>query len=162
MRNYRDVLSVKLAALLPSTRTIAFDLEGTLISNAVSMFARPGLFELMDFCLPRWALAILTTVPESRTRTILSLLIEERCLPRQFLDSTLILGGVSTPKDLSHVGPLDSTILVDDYDILVAEQRGRWIPIPQFAAPYTDNDIALFCLLNELQRHTSEGCFDLN
>lgn len=29
---------------------IALDLEGTLISNAVSQFPRPGLFDFLTFC----------------------------------------------------------------------------------------------------------------
>ena len=30
--------------------TIALDIEGTLISNAVSQFPRPGLFAFLEFC----------------------------------------------------------------------------------------------------------------
>jgi hypothetical protein len=33
---------------------LALDLEGTLISNAVSQFPRPGLLAFLECCLPQY------------------------------------------------------------------------------------------------------------
>jgi hypothetical protein len=53
--------------------TIALDLEGTLISNAVSQFPRPGLFTFLEYCHQNFdRLVILTAVNEVRFRSIAS------------------------------------------------------------------------------------------
>jgi predicted HAD superfamily phosphohydrolase YqeG len=51
--------------------TIALDLEGTLISNAVSQFPRPGLFAFLEYCYQNFVrLVIFTAVNEVRFRSI--------------------------------------------------------------------------------------------
>jgi hypothetical protein len=59
--------------------TIALDLEGTLISNAVSQFPRPGLFTFLEYCHQNFVgiasrfenrLVIFTAVNEVRFRSI--------------------------------------------------------------------------------------------
>jgi hypothetical protein len=51
--------------------TIALDLEGTLISNAVSQFPRPGLFTFLEYCHKSFdRLVIFTAVNEVRFRSI--------------------------------------------------------------------------------------------
>jgi hypothetical protein len=51
--------------------TIALDLEGTLISNAVSQFPRPGLFTFLEYCHQNFdRVVIFTAVNEVRFRSI--------------------------------------------------------------------------------------------
>lgn len=68
-------------------KVLALDLEGTLISNAVSQIARPGLFDFLEDCrklFPR--IAIFTSVNEERFRSIARLLTTEGYAPSWFAD----------------------------------------------------------------------------
>ena len=56
---------------------IALDIEGTLISNAVSQFPRPGLFTFLEDCHQNFdQLVIFTAVNEVRFRSISRTLAE--------------------------------------------------------------------------------------
>jgi NLI interacting factor-like phosphatase len=62
--------------------TIALDLEGTLISNAVSQFPRPGLFTFLEYCHRNFnRLVVFTAVNEVRFRSIARTLAENRDVP---------------------------------------------------------------------------------
>jgi hypothetical protein len=51
--------------------TIALDLEGTLISNAVSQFPRPGLFTFLEYCHQNFDRSVVfTAVNEVRFRSL--------------------------------------------------------------------------------------------
>mgnify|MGYP004712337163 CR=1 FL=1 len=50
---------------------LAMDLEGTLISNAVSQIPRPGLYQFLEAVNSKFdRLGIYTTVPEALLRSI--------------------------------------------------------------------------------------------
>jgi len=75
-------------------KVIALDLEGTLISNAVSQIARPGLFDFLEECrklFPR--IVIFTSVNEERFRSIANLLI------------TKVMLRIGLPKSSTSIGP---------------------------------------------------------
>jgi hypothetical protein len=58
---------------------LALDLEGTLISNAMSQIPRPGLANFLTRCaeiFPR--IVMFTTVKEDRFRRIARLLVDEK------------------------------------------------------------------------------------
>ena len=66
---------------------IALDLEGTLISNAVSQIPRPHLQAFARFCYERFARIVLfTAVPAARCRQILATLADESALPPEFVE----------------------------------------------------------------------------
>jgi len=55
---------------------LALDLEGTLISNAVSQIPRPGLYQFLEVAHELFEhLVIYTTVPEAAFRRISRLLV---------------------------------------------------------------------------------------
>ena len=89
---------------------IALDLEGTLISNAMSQFPRRGLRQFLDFC--GWAaprVVVYTAVREARARTILCTLVREGTAPAWFGDIEYIQW--SGPfKDLSFTVPDHTTV----------------------------------------------------
>jgi NLI interacting factor-like phosphatase len=103
--------------------TIALDVEGTLISNAVSQFPRPGLFTFLEYCYQNFArLVIFTAVNEVRFRSIARTLAEAQDVRAWFVDLEYI-NWHGTYKDLSFIpqGTIDSfgtlrerTILIDD------------------------------------------------
>jgi hypothetical protein len=62
--------------------TIALDLEGTLVSNAVSQFPRPRLFTFLEYCRQNFdRLVIFTAVNEVRFRSISRTLAQSQDLP---------------------------------------------------------------------------------
>jgi hypothetical protein len=62
--------------------TIALYLKGTLISNAVSQFPRPGLFTFLEYCHQKFdRLVIFTVVNEVRFRSISRTLSEAQDVP---------------------------------------------------------------------------------
>lgn len=66
-------------------QVLALDLEGTLISNAISQIPRPGLFEFLSRCtelFPR--IVIFTAIAERRFRPIALTLAEENLVPLWF------------------------------------------------------------------------------
>jgi hypothetical protein len=74
--------------------TIALDLEGTLISNAVSQFPRSGLFTFLEYCHQNLVgvasrfetrLVIFTAVNEVRFRSIARILVGATDVPALFV-----------------------------------------------------------------------------
>ncbi|WP_329752817.1 NIF family HAD-type phosphatase [Stenotrophomonas maltophilia] len=124
---------------------LAMDLEGTLISNAVSQIARPGLLTFLEYVRLEFNhLVIFTTVPEPLARKICSLLVAEGVAPTWFAQLPYVNWHGST-KDLRFVTP-DPTqaLLLDDHGPYVHPgQQGSWIEVPLFVSPYADNDKGL-------------------
>lgn len=124
-------------------RVIALDLEGTLISNALSVFPRPGLAAFLETCRASApAVVLFTAVSSARVSQIQHLLADEGAAPRWFatLPQVAWHGHV---KDLAFVTPADPSqvLLVDDQEAYVAPgQREQWLPIREFAPPYPDDD----------------------
>lgn len=131
-----------------TVRVIALDLEGTLISGAVSQFPRPGLFGFLEFCFQAAdRVVIFTSVREDLAREIVTRLVADGLAP---VEAATSLEYVEWPrrgrKDLASVPGVspDEVVLVDDQErYVVPEQRSQWIPIaefdPQFEEPpYTD------------------------
>ena len=133
-----------------NTAVIALDLEGTLISNAVSQIPRPHLFEFLEFCKASFSrVVIFTTVPESRFRGIASLLVSEGKVPSWFKDAEYINWNGAT-KDLGFIPDCDinDCLLIDDHAPYVhTGQEDRWIEVEQFSHPYNDSDRELEKLL---------------
>lgn len=126
---------------------VALDLEGTLISNAVSQFPRPGLFPFLEELndrVPR--IVIFTTVSEEVFRLIARTLIKEGSAPSWF-DQLEYIPWPGRFKDLNCIdgARLDSIRIVDDVgSYIVPEQQYLWLPISTFD-PSDEED-------NELQR----------
>jgi hypothetical protein len=133
---------------------LALDLEGTLISNAMSQIPRPGLGAFLQRCrelFPR--VVMFTTVREDRFRQIARLLVDEGIAPPWFADVEYIHWRGDT-KDLSFIGDVapEETLLVDDYEIYVHPgQESQWVRIDYFAAPYDESDAAFDRVICELQ-----------
>ncbi len=135
---------------------LALDLEGTLISNAMSQIPRPGLFEFLvrvREMFPR--VVMFTTVTEDRFRKIAELLVQEGVAPEWFRTIEYIhwTGGT---KDLAFVPDVhaDQVLLVDDFEQYVHPgQESRWVQIDYFDYPYPDTDRGLFKVLLALAQH---------
>lgn len=138
--------------------TLALDLEGTLISNAVSQLPRPGLHDFAAFCLSRFTVYIFTAVREPRARDILERLAAEGDIPQPFATLPYVPWH-GEHKDLRFLQALDASLdisdarLVDDLEAYIhPDQRHLWIPIPGWHAPYPGADRALPDLQRQLLR----------
>lgn len=141
-------------------KVLALDLEGTLISNAVSMFVRPGLARFLALCRPLFERVVLfTTVKEPRFRQIAATLVAEGSAPRWFADIEYISWSGRT-KDLSVIpdAEVDQVLLVDDYAAYIHPgQAAQWIPIASFEPPFPPDDTELDRILQELVLRSSGG-----
>ncbi len=67
---------------LSNIEVLALDLEGTLISNAMSQIARPGLRDFLEFCGAAFSrLVMYTFISEDRFRQIARMLVNEGSAP---------------------------------------------------------------------------------
>ena len=127
-------------------KVLALDLEGTLISNAVSQIPRPGLFDFLEDCrklFPR--IVIFTSVNEARFRNIAYLLTSEGYAPNWFADIEYVTWSGDT-KNLFFIegASPDEILLVDDYEKYVHPgQESQWIKAPDFDYINSDDDPGL-------------------
>ncbi|WP_040006772.1 MULTISPECIES: NIF family HAD-type phosphatase [Stenotrophomonas] len=124
---------------------LALDLEGTLISNAISQIPRPGLFQFLESVRSQFEeLVMFTTVPEPLTRNIAGLLVREGSAPEWFTQLPYVQWSGKT-KDLSYVCPrLGGALLLDDHGPYVHPgQEQFWVEIPLYESPYSEDDKGL-------------------
>lgn len=134
--------------------SLALDLEGVLITNAISQFPRPGLKTFLCQCdelFGRDNVCIFTTVSETRFRIIAGRLVADGYAPPWFLTIRYI-EWEGEHKDLRFVRQdIENVILVDDYPPYVKQtQQHRFIQIREYMAPPThampdmnDNELAI-------------------
>lgn len=138
---------------------LALDLEGTLISNAMSQIPRPGLFAFLSRCAQLFPRVVMfTTVKEERFRQIARLLVEERVAPAWFASIEYIAwhGETKDLKFIPNVDPLD-VWLVDDFEQYVHPgQESRWVKIDLFDYPYEETDQGLAKMLKVLERYACQ------
>jgi len=124
---------------------LAMDLEGTLISNAVSQIPRPGLSPFLGYARARFQqLVIFTSVPKPLCRNICGLLVSEGVAPPWFEQLPYISWDGAT-KDLRFVAPdVDKVLLLDDHAPYVHPgQENHWVEVSLFGAPYPEDDTGL-------------------
>lgn len=127
----------------PPPRVLALDLEGTLISNALSIFPRPGLRDFLEHCrVCAPAIVLFTAVSASRVRSIQTLLVDEGQAPDWFARVPQVAwsGHVKRLSFIPDLAPHEA-LLVDDQEAYIApDERHLWIAIDEFAPPYPDDD----------------------
>lgn len=133
---------------------IALDLEGTLISNAISQIPRPHLYAFLNGCREiSERVVMFTTVSEPRFREIARLLVSEGYAPEWF-SAIEYIHWIGHKKDLKFIpnAKTETVILVDDVkEYVVDGQCKQWVEIPQFARPYPDSDSNLLEILEKLR-----------
>ena len=144
---------------MPRLSVLALDLEGTLISNAVSQIPRPGLFNFLEGCRDLFSrIVMFTTVNETRFRAIASVLIQERAAPAWFAQLEYVSWTGAT-KDLALIrnAAVENCLLVDDFEAYVHPgQQAQWICIESFSHPYEASDTELVAVLEKLRVRLSQ------
>jgi predicted protein tyrosine phosphatase len=128
---------------MPRETVLALDLEGTLISNAVSQFPRPGLYAFLEFCREQFErLVLYTAVRDAVGEAIVRTLVTENTVPEWFLNVPFVSWDGHL-KDLCNVPdarPRDCLLIDDNRDYVVDDQVAQWIPIAKYESPYPDTD----------------------
>ena len=135
-------------------KIVALDLEGTLISNAMSQIARPHLKLFLEGLKAHSKkIVIYTTISNDKFLEIANLLIEESSVPEWF-NQLEYINWKGKYKDLKNVSNnIDEVLIVDDYeDYIVPEQKCQWVSIKQFEHPYSDNDKELLKILEDIKK----------
>jgi len=148
-------------------KVIALDFEGTLVSSAVSLFARPGLFEFLEFCKTNFErVEMFTYVDEVSFRKCVSLLFECGDVPEWFLNIEYTHWFEKPEsenkrfKDLRCIpdANIDEILIVDDIEFFIREeQKSQYIHIEGFGAPYSDDDKELERITKLLQERLIEN-----
>jgi hypothetical protein len=137
---------------LKHPNTLALDLEGTLISNAISAFPRPGLYGFLSFCRETFdRVVIFTSVPETTSKRLIGILAAEGSAPAWFPDLVVFVCERHMQKDLERIGPPGDVWLVDDQEAyILPRQRNQWIPAREFMPPFTQADDELCQIKTEI------------
>ncbi|MHC1671701.1 NIF family HAD-type phosphatase [Stenotrophomonas maltophilia] len=136
---------------------LAMDLEGTLISNAVSQIPRPGLFSFLENVRVQFGqLVLFTSVPEPLAKKICKLLADEGAAPNWFAQLPYIEWDGPT-KDLRFVAAnVGQVLLLDDHAPYVHPgQEDYWVDVPLFASPYAADDTGLEVAMLRIEKALS-------
>ena len=130
---------------------LCLDLEGTLLSNAVSQIPRPGLYSFLAHAAELCDLVIYTSVSEERIAAIQKLLVAEYLAPTWFEDLNVIRP-TQTLKPKSACGCENAFLLGDQEGVIVPGEEDWWIQIPEYLPPYSSEDKALADTLVRLKK----------
>ena len=126
-----------------SYSTIALDLEGTLISNALDPLPRPGLCDFLDFCVETFEhVVLMTAIPEMLSRKVLTGLVDTEHAPPG-IEHIKYINWEGQYKDLRYVSKEnpEQVLLVDDnWTVIHPDQEEQWIPVLPWISPYPQSD----------------------
>lgn len=132
---------------------LCLDLEGTLISNAISQIPRPGLYVFLEGVGALCDLVIYTSVSASRVDAIRELLVQEGFAPSWFGDLQVIRpSGTLKPK--ASCGRDKAFLLDDQPGVIVPGEEEWWIEIKEYLPPYSKEDEALSDALTLIRQAT--------
>lgn len=137
-------------------RLLCMDLEGTLISNAVSQIPRPGLYAFLESVAEVCDLMLYTSVSSERVNAIRNLLVNEGAAPAWFLDLS-VCHPSGTIKDKARCGRSDALLLDDQAAVVAPGEESWWVPIVEYLPPYSDDDRELVQALAAIKSRLSES-----
>jgi hypothetical protein len=141
----------------PKDVMVCLDLEGTLISNAVSQIPRPHLSEFLHGLSEFADIVLFTSVSEERTKAIKTLLTEEKCVPEWFknLRSLHPKGTVKKKALVPNKQDYETLLLVDDQSTVVDAGEDDWfVQINEFLPPYSQDDRELLSTLAHIKQRS--------
>lgn len=129
---------------------LCLDVEGTLISNAVSQIPRPGLYEFLEGLSRICDLALYTSVSRERLQSIQDVLIQERAVPSWFRELPTF-HPEGNLKFKANCRRHDAVLLDDQATVIAPGERDWWIPIEEFLPPYSMDDQGLAKAFADIQ-----------
>lgn len=138
-------------------QVLALDVEGTLVSNAVSQLPRSGLKRFLETChalVPR--IVLFTSVRRDRVADVVGQLIADGVAP-PWLATVEVFESKTGLKDLRVIGNAkpEEILLVDDMaDGVLPDQRSSWVRVEPFIAPYAPDE-ALATVLSTIEARLS-------
>jgi len=137
-------------------KLLCMDLEGTLISNAVSQIPRPGLYAFLDSVAEVCDLMLYTSVSAERVNAIRDLLVKEGVAPAWFLDLS-VCHPSGTIKDKARCCRPDALLLDDQAEVVALGEESWWVPIAEYLPPYSDDDRELVQALATITSRLGES-----
>lgn len=134
---------------------IALDLEGTLISNGMSQFPRPGLRSFLDgLGSLEVEVVIYSTLSWSVIDKVLANLSSDGVVPDWFSHCRRVTwrGICKSIHDVAIPGDNSVVMLVDDYEGYVCPgEEDYWIEVPTFSSPYVESSKVLQGVLEKIE-----------
>jgi hypothetical protein len=129
-----------------NVKVLALDLEGTLVDDARSARARPGLRAFLAFCHEQFArVAVFTGVETTAAREVLERLAHTGHVPAELLDGIEYIEWSGEYKDLEFVSdaaPGDVLLVDDDAGWVRPDQRAQWIAVAGWDGRGPDFELA--------------------
>lgn len=132
------------------------DLEGTLISNAVSQIPRPSLFTFLESVSEVCDLMLYTSVSSERVHVIRNLLVEEGVAPVWFIDLP-VLHPTGTIKQKARCGRPEALLLDDQAAVIASGEEAWWVSVAEYLPPYSDADCELVKALATIKPRLNES-----
>jgi TFIIF-interacting CTD phosphatase-like protein len=133
-----------------SPKILALDLEGTLITTAVSMIPRPGLYDFLENCNKRFErIVMMTSVPRDWFERVRTVLIENEEVPYWFADVEYIdysnckYSNDGEFKDLRCIPRcrINDILIIDDVEYFIRqEQKDQCILISSYNGDKNDKE----------------------
>lgn len=127
-------------------KTLVLDIEGTLISNAVSIFPRHDLYKFLEFVKTKFdKIVIMTCLDERKFREVANILCKESSVPKWFENLEYVNWKIFyyydqklLYKNLKFISDdINNVYIIDDMERYIdPEQKSQWIPIKSFERPY--------------------------
>jgi hypothetical protein len=124
-------------------KVLALDLEGTLISNAMSQMPRKGLFDFLEWAFATFPrVELFTAVEADEARDVLHTLVDIGDAPVQTGTMPIVTwkGRYKSLEHIEYVAPEECLIVDDDEYWIRPEDRVRWIEIVCWETPYRPDD----------------------
>ncbi len=135
------------------SKILVLDIEGTLVSNASSIYPRPGLKDFLIECKNLFdEIIIYSGISHLSYENVKSHLIANELVPSWFSELRFIrMEG--RYKDLLNIrNEIHNVFIIDDMELFIhPEQKGQWIAIKPFQPPYPADDSELFKVINKLK-----------
>lgn len=134
---------------------IALDVEGTLISNGMSQFPRPGLRRFLEkLSSLDVEIVVYSTLSNNVIDEVLSNLSSDGEIPLWFLNCRRVpwQGGCKSIRDAEKSDENCIAMLVDDYEGYVCSgEEDYWIEVPTFSPPYRESGKVLQNVLQKIE-----------
>ncbi|MFC2131595.1 NIF family HAD-type phosphatase [Bacteroidota bacterium] len=132
-------------------KILALDLEGTLITDRITIVPRPGLYEFLEYCKSKFErIVMMTSVPLEYFLQTREHLLEIEAVPKWFIKVPYINyadfeeSEFGEFKDLRCIpeSKVDEILIIDDMEWFIRnEQNQQWISITPFKGNQDDNEL---------------------